>query len=137
MIDKRGSSTLGNPKFNLNLESRNDHDDDERDLPLLGMPAHSDWVLHAPYDYDRSLFHSPLMYALSQSIGRYASDSRMAEVFIDVTGGTLNFTGTSSGSSDYYGVYNVTEKVRRGKERVDINKLDIYENTADAKTVQY
>ncbi|MES2707598.1 MAG: CotH kinase family protein [Verrucomicrobiota bacterium] len=137
VMDKRGSSTLGNPKFNLNLETRNDYDDDGRDVPLLGMAAHSDWVFHAPYDYDRSLLHNPLMYTLSRSIGRYAPDSRMAEVFIDVTGGSLNFTGTSSSTSDYYGVYNVMEKIRRDGKRVDIQKLGPYDNSPEAKTGGY
>lgn len=137
VIDKRGSSTLGNPKFNLNVELRKNRDDDERDVALLGMAAHSDWVFGAPYNYDRSLIHNPLMSAISRSMGRYACDSRMAEVFIDVTGSTLNFTGTASGTSDYFGVYNIMEKVRRGSARVDINRLNTYDNGEQTKTGGY
>lgn len=132
VIDKRGSSTLGNAKFNLNVETRNSSNEDQVQYPLLGMPLESDWVLHAPFDFDRSLIHNPLAYALSRSIGRYASRNRMAEVFMEVTGSSLNFPGTTSG--DYYGVYNVMEKVRRNNDRVDIRRLEKYDNDDVSKT---
>ncbi len=128
VIDKRGSSTLGNPKFSLNVETRKPFDEDEQDFPLLGMPSHSDWVFHAPYNFDRSLLHNPLMYALSNAAGRYAVRNRMAEVFVDVNSAGLSFAGSTSG--DYFGVYNVMEKIRRGSERVDITRLDTYDNDA-------
>jgi hypothetical protein len=132
VIDKRGSSTLGNAKFNLNLETRNPWNEEQQQYALLGMPEESDWVLHAPYDFDRSLIHNPLAYALSNALGRYASRTRQAEVFMEVTGSSLNFPGTTSG--DYFGVYNVMEKVRRNNDRVDIRKLEKYENDDVSKT---
>jgi hypothetical protein len=132
VIDKRGSSTLDNPKHNLNLETRNPWDEEQRQFPLLGMPEESDWIFHAPYSFDRSLIHNPLAYALSNSIGRYASRNRMAEVFIDHTGSSLNFPGTTSG--DYFGVYNVMEKVRRNNDRVDIRRMEKYDNDDVSKT---
>lgn len=135
VIDKRGSSTLGNAKFNLNVEFRKERDNDDRDLPLMGMPAHSDWVFHAPYAFDPSLLHNPLAYAMSNAIGRWASRNRMAEVFVDVTGTSLSFSGSASG--DYFGVYNVLEKIRRGNDRLDVKKLDTYDNDAVSKTGGY
>lgn len=137
VIDKRGSSTLDVPKFNLNLETRNPWNEDQLQYPLFGMPEESDWVFHAPYDFDRSLIHNPLAYALSNSIDRYASRNRMVEVFIDVTGSSLNFavnatTGAITG--DYFGIYNVMEKVRRNSGRVDIRKLETYDNDDVSKT---
>ena len=135
VVDKRGSSTLGNPKYNLNVEMRQPYGEDEQDFSLLGMPSHADWVFHAPYDFDRSLLHNPLMYALSNAVGRYAVRNQMAEVFIDQTGSGLNFL--SSGSGDYFGVYNVMEKIRRGSDRVDVAKLETYDNTPATKTGGY
>ena len=135
VVDKRGSSTLGNPKYNLNVEMRQPYGEDEQDFPLMGMPSHADWVFHAPYDFDRSLLHNPLMYALSNAVGRYAVRNQMAEVFIDQTGSGLNFPG--SGSGDYFGVYNVMEKIRRGAERVDVAKLETYDNTPATKSGGY
>ena len=128
VIDKRGSSTLGNPKFSLNVEAKTAFDEDEQDISLLGMPSHADWVFHAPYDFDRSLLHNPLMYALSNAVGRYAVRNKMAEVFVDINNAGLSFSG------DYFGIYNVMEKIRRGSERVDISSLETYDNDAIGKT---
>ncbi len=135
VVDKRGSSTFGNPKANLNLEARRNYDDEERNVSLLGMPQHSDWVFHGPYDFDRSLLHNPIIFAMSNAIGRYAVRNRMAEVFMDVTGQGLTFTGSTSG--DYFGVYNVMEKLRRGSNRIDITRLDTYDNDAVSRTGGY
>jgi len=135
VMDRRGSSTLGNPKHNLNVEIRKARDDDEQDYELLGMPAHSDWVFGAPYDFDRALIRNPWIYALSNNIGRYASRTKMAEVFIDTTGSYLSFTG--GGTGDYFGVYNITEKIRRNADRVDVRRLDTYDNDPVRRTGGY
>ncbi|MFN0128389.1 MAG: CotH kinase family protein [Verrucomicrobiales bacterium] len=132
VIDRRGSSTAGNAKHNLNLETRQAFNEEQLQYPLLGMPFESDWVLHAPFDFDRSLIHNPLAYALSNSLGRYASRNRMAEVFIDTNGSSLNFTGAASG--DYFGVYNILEKIRRNNDRVDVRRLEKYDNDDVSKT---
>ncbi|MHA3775381.1 DUF7453 family protein [Verrucomicrobiota bacterium sgz303538] len=134
-MDRRGSSTLNNAKFNLNVEARKARDNDDQDISLLGMPEGSDWVFSGPFEFDRTLVHNPFIYALSNSIGRRAMRTRMAEVFIDVDGGAVTFTGGASGN--YFGVYNVMEKVRRDKERVDIQNLKEYDNTAPALTGGY
>src|SRR5207253_249379 len=83
-------------------------------------------VFHGPFEFDRTLIHNPFAYALSNSVGRYAPRTKIAEVFIDVTGATLTFTGAASG--DYYGVYNIVEKICRGKDRIDIEQMDEYDN---------
>ena len=131
-VDRRGSSTLTIAKTNFNLEARRDRDDVDKDVSLLGMPDGSDWVFHAPFNFDRSDLHNPLMYALSNSIGRQAMRTRMAEVFVETSAGALNFSAGASG--DYFGLYNVMEKIRRGKDRVDVAKLDPYDNDAVGKT---
>ncbi len=131
-VDRRGSSTLTNAKTNFNLEARKERDEVDKNISLLGMPDGSDWVFHAPFNYDRSDLHNPFFYALSNSIGREAMRTRMAEVFVETSGGSLNFTGAASG--DYFGIYNVMEKIRRGKDRVDVTKLDTYDNDAVGKT---
>lgn len=132
VVDKRGSSTLGNPKFNLNMEFRKSRDDDDQNRAFLGMPSHSDWVLGAPYEYDRSDLHNPLAYAMSNNIGRYAPRTKQAEVFIDVTGGALNIPSSTSG--DYFGIYNITEKIRRDNDRIDIVNMRKYDNDAVGRT---
>ena len=134
-IDRRGSSTGGNPKYNLNVEARKARDDDDNNISLLGMPSHSDWVFHAPYFFDRSLIHNPLAFAMSNAIGRWAPRNRMAEVFVDVDGAALSFNNNTTGN--YFGVYNILEKIRRDEDRVDIKRLEMYDNDPVAKTGGY
>ncbi|MES2707530.1 MAG: CotH kinase family protein [Verrucomicrobiota bacterium] len=135
VIDKRGSSTIGNAKPSLNLETRGQSNDEEEDIAFLGMPEHSDWVLYAPFSFDPSLLHNPFMYALSNNIGRYAVRNKPVEMFVKSTSGALSFTNLASG--DYYGVYNVMEKIRRNSDRVDIKKLEMYDNDPVSKTGGY
>lgn len=135
VIDKRGSSTIGNAKPSLNVEARAQANDEEEDISFLGMPAHSDWVLYAPFAYDPSLLHNPFVYALSNNIGRYAVRNKPAEMFLKTSSGGLTFTNVGSG--DYFGIYNVMEKIRRNKDRVDIKKLEMYDNDAVSKTGGY
>ncbi len=132
VIDRRGSSTLNNAKYNINIESRKNRDDDDNSIGLLGMPDGSDFVFSGPFDFDHSEVHNPFMFALSNQIGRYAPDTRFAEVFMEVSGGALNFSG--GGTGDYFGIYNILEKIRRDKARVDIEKLGTYDNDAVGKT---
>jgi hypothetical protein len=134
-IDRRGSSTLDNPKSNLNVEARKSRDNEDQDISLLGMPPSADWVFHAPFEFDRTLIHNPFAYALSNAVGRYAPRTRMAEVFLDVDGAALTYTNAASGN--YFGVYNIVEKIRRGEERVDIENLREYDNSEVAKTGGY
>ena len=47
-IKLRGNSSLGYNQKKFTLETR-DADDNELDVPLLGMPAEHDWVLLSPY----------------------------------------------------------------------------------------
>ena len=132
VIDRRGSSTLGNAKHNVNLESRKARDDDDRKVSILGMADGSDYVLSGPFNFDRSDLHNPLMYAMSRSLGRYAPDTRQVEVFFDVNGGSLN--APSSNTNDYFGIYNLSEKIRRDQNRVNVHKLGVYDNDAVGKT---
>lgn len=51
-------------------------------VPLLGMPADSDWILYAPYS-DKTLLRDVLAYELSNQFGHYASRTRFVEVFLN------------------------------------------------------
>ncbi|MFN0067850.1 MAG: CotH kinase family protein, partial [Limisphaerales bacterium] len=120
--DRRGSSTGGQPKPNLNVEVRGETDDD-LDVELLGLPAESDWVLHAPYNFDPAGFRNPLAYSLSRQVGRYASRHRFAEVY-------LNTGGSALSQSRYQGLYNVLERIKRGPDRVDVDRLEPFDSAA-------
>jgi hypothetical protein len=62
------------------------------------------------------LMRDVLGYELSNKMGRYATRTRFVEVFVNETGGRLS-------QRDYVGVYVLEEKTKRGKHRVDIEKL--------------
>lgn len=112
----RGSSTSGNSKASWAVELRKAEDDSDDDVELLGMPADSDWVLYAPYSFDRALIRNALMFRLSNEAGRYAPRTRFVEVFAVANGERL-------GSGDYQGVYTLMERIKRGSDRVDIAEL--------------
>ncbi len=112
----RGSSSSGYPKHPYTLELWGAASADDRDLELLGMPAESDWVLYAPLNFDRALMRNALIYRLSNEVDRYASRTAFAEVFVTERGAAVTL-------DDYVGVYVVTERVKRGEERVDITNL--------------
>jgi hypothetical protein len=113
----RGSSTANQPKPNYAVEIW-DEANRPKDFSILGMPADPDWVFHAPYNWDPALIRNPLAFALGHRTGRYAPRYRFVEVY--VSSGTVN--GPIS-STSYAGVYNILEKVKRGKDRVDIDEL--------------
>ena len=116
----RGISSSSFPKKGYAVEFW-DETDEDKSLSVLGMPADSDWVLYAPYYYDRAMIRNSLIYELSNQVGRYAPRTRFVEVFLNTNGGALE-------AGDYVGVYALTEKIKRGKDRVAVEKLDASDN---------
>ncbi len=110
----RGSSSLGFPKKMFALETY-DGNGKERGNPLLGLPKESDWVLYAPYS-DKTLMRNVLSYKWSNDIGRWAPRTKFCELF-------LTPTNTPITMGHYQGVYVLIEKIKWGKDRVDIEKL--------------
>jgi hypothetical protein len=102
-IERRGSSTAGDPKYSLSVETW-DESNNDRNFPILGMPSDSDWVMHAPYQFDRSMMHNDLIYRLSNEAGRYAVRTKFVEHFhntsttMDGIEGRSRVTWISSGS---------------------------------------
>lgn len=121
-IHVRGeSSQLGGfNKLNFAFETRNSERDD-KDVALFGMPAGSDWALHAS-EIDRTFIREQLPHRLFREIGRYSPRTRPVEVFLNQGGGEIT-------QDDYRGVYILIERIRRGNDRVDISKLESTENT--------
>ncbi len=111
----RGSSTLYYPKGSFFLETQDELGFD-RAVPLLGLPAESDWVLYAPNNFEPVLIHNPVAFELSRQMGRYASRYRPVVVFLNTTGGAIQ-------PSNYNGIYILEEKIKADPNRVDMNKL--------------
>ena len=130
-IERRGSSTAGDPKYSIAVEMQDENGIDRNQSPF-GMPAHSDWIMHAPYNFDRSFMHNDLIYRLSNDIGRYAVRTRFVEHFHNTTLVSSTINGAFSTAGDYFGVYSFMEKISRGNNRVDVENLTIADRTTPA-----
>ena len=115
----RGNSTADYEKKQYSFETW-DETDEDTDVSLLGLPAESDWVLHAPFA-DKTLMRNHLMYRWSNRIGRYAVRTRFVELFLNKDDETVD-------AGDYVGVYVLMEKVKRGSQRVDVESQPKGEN---------
>jgi hypothetical protein len=114
----RGESSSGFPQRQYAWELWNEEGSDN-EASILGMPAESDWVLHAPYT-DKSLMRNLLVFQRMFSLRGEGSAMRtkFCEVFFNQEAGQ----GVSS--ADYRGVYVLMEKIKRNKDRVEIEKLN-------------
>lgn len=93
----------------------------EIDASLLGLPAENDFVLKAEY-LDYTLIKNTLSYEMSRRMDRYAPRTRFVELVLN---------------NEYMGIYTITEKVKRDKNRVDIAKLDMDDIAGDSLTGGY
>ncbi|CAN5436816.1 hypothetical protein BH23VER1_BH23VER1_31570 [soil metagenome] len=116
-IRRRGSSTLDQPKPNLRMEFWDESDEDRRLAPL-GMSADGDWILYAPYNFDRAFVRNAFVYDLAKTMGLEAVRTRFVEVFFNSDGSAIDT------STDYHGIYVFMERVEVGNDRLDIAKLD-------------
>lgn len=114
-IRARGSSSAGMPQPGFAVEFIDDFNQ-ERDLPLLGLPADSDWILYAPNGYDPVLFHNPFIHQLNRDMGRYSPRTRFVEVFLVNGAGRIR-------DAHYAGLYVLEEKIKIGRNRVNIDRL--------------
>ena len=118
-INIRGKSSMTFAKKQYHFETWDEYDDD-KDVPVLGFPAESDWVLQGPYS-DKSLMRNVLAYQWSNAIGRYAARTMFVEMFLNTDRGELSL-------SDYVGVYAFMEKIKASESRVNITKLEPTDN---------
>ncbi|MBC7695340.1 MAG: CotH kinase family protein [Burkholderiales bacterium] len=111
-INIRGNTSKNFEKKSFSIETH-DAAGNELNVPLLGMPAESDWVLGANY-LDKTLIRNPLTLDLFRSMGHYSSRYKNVELFLN---------------NEYQGVYSLIEKPKRNVNRVNIAKLDSTDNT--------
>ena len=114
LINLRGRASLRYAKRSYTLKLVDDLEEFIK-APILGMPKESDWVLYAPYP-DKTLMRDVLAYDLSNAIGRWAPRARFVEVFVCEADAKV-------GRRDYLGVYAFEERVKRDKNRVNIENL--------------
>jgi hypothetical protein len=75
---------------------------------LLGTAEASSWVLASPYA-DKTLIKNVLGLAQARRLFPYAPQTRWVELILN---------------GDYHGVYTLTEKIERGKNKVDVPSLE-------------
>lgn len=114
------SSAKHRQKKSFNLEFSNS-DGSSLNMPFLDFKAESDFVLYAPY-IDRSLIRNYLGYELQRLALDWAPESQFVEVFIDSPGTDLSY-------KDYVGVYMVTEKLKKGTNRINIRDFKMTDNS--------
>lgn len=120
-IEKRGQSSLSLfPKVGYGFETVDENGDD-LDVSFLNFPEEEDWILHGPYS-DKSLMRNVLAMHLGNEMGSYHSRTRYVELVIN---------------EEYLGIYVLMEKIKRDKNRVDINKLKEDEIEGDDLTGGY
>jgi hypothetical protein len=117
----RGQTSSGFPKrpYRVTLQ---DAYGNSRDASLLGLPADSDWILNNPYS-DKPFIQNFLAYELFEKMGHYSVRRRLVEVFVNTSGGKISYP------QDYVGIYILLEKIKAGKDRVDIARLTPYDTT--------
>ncbi len=105
-IELRGSSSQGYPQKPYLFETRNS-DGSNLNVSILGLPEENDWVLLSNYN-DKSLMRNILGYQLFERLGHYAPRAKLVDVILN---------------NEYQGIYILTEKIKRDKNRVDIANL--------------
>lgn len=105
-IKVRGSISRTFPKPNYSIEF---HDSTGKDInmSLFGLPPSDDWILLGPY-VDKSMVRNSFGHWLFRQTGRYSPRTKHFDLYIN--GG-------------YRGVYVLAERIKRGKYRVDVNKI--------------
>jgi hypothetical protein len=129
-IKRRGSSTINDPKGSYRVEFWQGGSEEEKNVNLLGMSNHDEWVLYAPYDFDRAMMRNALLYGISNAVGTYAPRTRFCEVYLNTDGGSVD-------TADYQGVYVLMERISRDGDRVEVEKLEPWHDTEPEVTGGY
>ena len=114
----RGSSSFTFAEKSYTLDTWDERDGRERDVPLAGLPADSDWVIYGPdpAQFDNTLIHNSIAYELARAGGFPAPRFRFVELFLD-GGGDLTM-------ADHRGLAILVEKPSRGGSRIDFDHLN-------------
>jgi spore coat protein CotH len=119
-IRYRGQSSMMFPKKSYALDTKHS-DGEDFNFPLLGMPSEHKWVLLANYN-DKTLVRENFTYELGRRMGHYSARSIYVDLVID---------------GNYMGLYLLTEKIKRDKNRVAVSRLNSDVHSGDDLTGGY
>ena len=121
-IEYRGQTSFFlSDKKPFNVEIRNQDGTLEVEAPLLGLPKDSDWAFLAPYS-DKTLVREAFMYRVAQQMLPFSPRFRFVEIILN---------------GAYIGIYMVTDKMNRGKNRIDVDKMETIDIAGDELTGGY
>ncbi len=128
-IEYRGSTSFRiSNKKSFGIETW-DVDGNDIDVAFFDFPMEEDWILMGHivnldqgYIFDRTLMYHYLGYQLFRKMGRYASRSKFVELEIN---------------GNYQGIYVFMEKLKRDKNRIDIQTLSPADIDPEAITGGY
>lgn len=119
-VEFRGSSSQMFPKKSMGITLWDDKEED-LEASLLGMPKESDWILNANYS-DKTFARNTISYQIWQNMNHYGTRYKYVEVVIN---------------GEYRGIYILSEKIKRNKNRVNIPKMSDSDISGDAVTGGY
>ena len=119
-IEVRGAYSASLPQKPYGFETRTSAAEN-LNVSLLGMPEENDWILLANYN-DKAFLRNSLAGHIFRNMGHYAPRTMHCEVIVN---------------GSYDGIYVLTEKIKRDKNRVDIARLEENENNGDYVTGGY
>lgn len=128
-LEVRGQTSSGFPKKSYKFDLIDDLDL-KVELEFPGLGNFNEWVIIGPWDYDRSYIRNAFVYDLSNSMGRWAPQTRLVEVF-------FNSDGDQLGIDDYAGVYVMTDSLEIEPGRLDLEELDKSDIDGDDVTGAY
>lgn len=106
-VELHGTSSVTQPKLGYRFECR-DTAGEDTNCPLLGLPAGSDWVLHAPYA-DKTYMRNALAYGIGRAVatpaGRWEPRAQHVELLLN---------------GQYEGIYLLVERVSGEGDRLDL-----------------
>jgi hypothetical protein len=105
-IETRGQTSLYWPKKSYNIETQLDNGDNNN-VSLLGMPAENDWILSGPFG-DKTQIRNVFAYELGRKLGHWEPGTRFCELVLN---------------GENQGLYVLTEKIKKDKNRVNIAGL--------------
>ena len=121
-----GQTSAGFAKKPIRIEIQ-DQLGNDLDVPLLGMPADSDWRLRNPYN-DKTFLNDYLGFEMWEDMGHYSVRRRLVEVFVNggINGSPVISSGRLNYAANYYGIMLLVETIKVGKDRVNVPKISPY-----------
>jgi hypothetical protein len=120
-INVRGNTSVGYSQKSYSVDTKGNDGITDTSVGLLGMPEEEDWILYAPA-CDKAMIRNVFAYQLWGETGKYTPRTRFCELILN---------------GDYKGVYVLQENIKRGSNRVAVNKMDEDDTTGNDLTGGY